>query len=227
MKQEVSLLRNLSHPNIVQYFQTDLNKAENSINVLLEYVPGGTLKSILQKYHALEVAIIKNYSRQLLSGLSYLHANKIVHRDLKSANVLVSSNGIIKLTDLGSSKILNDFDKTLSRSLKGSPYWIAPEVVLRLGHSFSADIWSFGCVLIEMVSGLPPWYNYSKDTKEVLNLISTEGCLPDIPDTDTDLRIIIVACLNRNPLLRPTAEQLQGMNFFQCDTSHLERTAHI
>ncbi|OMJ80737.1 hypothetical protein SteCoe_18944 [Stentor coeruleus] len=215
MKKEVSLLRNLDHHNIVHYYQTDLSNDMYTIDVLLEYVPGGSLKMILQKYRTLEVEIIRNYAKQLLEGLSYLHKNFIVHRDLKSANVLVTSQGVVKLTDFGSSIKFNESDVALSKSFKGSPYWMAPEVVLRQGHSFAADIWSFGCVLIEMITGHPPWSNFSKETKAVLNLISKENSLPTIPNTEIELKNIITACVCRDPKLRPTTDQILAMPFFQ------------
>lgn len=91
---------------------------------------------------------------------------------------------------------------------------MAPEVVTRKGHSFSADIWSFGCVLIEMVTGHPPWSNYSHDAKEVLSLIAKENSYPDIPDCDPDLKNIISACIQRDPQLRPSPKELLDMAFF-------------
>ena len=90
---------------------------------------------------------------------------------------------------------------------------MAPEVVLRKGHSFPADIWSFGCVLIEMVSGRPPWSNYSKDTREVLNLIVKENTYPDIPKCSL-LFDVITKCLNKDPFQRPTTKELLNMPFF-------------
>ena len=122
MKKEVSLLKQLDHPNIVRYYQTDMSDDMNAINVLLEFVPGGSLKTILIKYRALELDVIRNYSKQLLVGLNYLHDNKIVHRDLKSPNILIASNGILKLSDFGSSKQFEEFDENVSKSLRGSPY---------------------------------------------------------------------------------------------------------
>lgn len=217
MKKEVSLLRNLNHPNIVHYYQTDMSKDLYSIDVLLEFVPGGSLKSILNKYRALEIDIIRCFSRQILLGLDYLHRNKIVHRDLKSANILISFNGVVKLTDFGSSVRFEEDSGTLSKSLKGSPYWMAPEVVRREGHSFSADIWSFGCVIIEMVTGEPPWSNYSRETKQVLAMIAKDGNLPDVPRCHPSLMEIISACINRSPLFRPKIEQILEMNFFKED----------
>jgi mitogen-activated protein kinase kinase kinase ANP1 len=214
MTKEVRLLRKLDHPNIVKYYQTDLSDDMQSIDVLLELVPGGSLKSILKKYQFLELEVIKNYSKQLLLGLDYLHSNNIVHRDLKSANILLDSNGVLKLSDFGSSRQFEDEETSISKSLKGSPYWIAPEIVLRQGHNYSADIWSFGCVLIEMVTGKPPWSNYASETNNILALIAQENSLPDIPKCDPNLLDIILKCLQKNPSLRPTTKDLLEMNFF-------------
>lgn len=208
LKREVGLLRGLVHPNIVRYYQTDLSPSHDSINVVLEFVTGGSLKSILQKYVRLEEPVVKNYTRQLLQGLKYLHDNGVIHRDLKCANVLVTPDGIVKLSDFGSSKKFDSASFSLTKSLKGSPYWMAPEVAMRQGHSYSADVWSLGCLVIEMVTGKPPWSNYSRDAKEVLNLISTPGCLPVFPNCSVQLRNFIHACIQREPQLRPTVKQL-------------------
>ena len=208
------MLRRLDHENIVKYYQTDLSPDYYTIDILLEFVSGGSLKHLLQKYHPLELDIIRNYSFQILSGLDYLHSNNIVHRDLKSANILVSLNGTLKLTDFGSSLPFEMGSSKLSNSFKGSPYWMAPEVVLRQGHSFPADVWSFACVLIEMVTGQPPWSNYSQETKQVLSLISKEDSYPDIPSTDPPLKHLLIECLNREPGLRPSLSSLKSFSFF-------------
>jgi mitogen-activated protein kinase kinase kinase ANP1 len=221
MKKEVSLLRPLSHPNIVKYYQTDITPETQSIDVLLEYIPGGSLKSLLCRYGALEAEVIKNYAKQLLEGLSYLHSNKIVHRDLKAANILIASNGLLKLTDFGSSRRFEDIENGLSKSLKGSPYWMAPEVVARTGHSYSADIWSFGCVIIEMATGKPPWSNYSNDTWKVLELILKENSLPDFPQGDAEMLEVISKCLQRNPENRPSTRELKGMKMFSLEIDDL------
>mmetsp|Transcript_34240 Transcript_34240/g.59928 ORF Transcript_34240/g.59928 Transcript_34240/m.59928 type:complete len:370 (+) Transcript_34240:101-1210(+) len=208
LKREILLLRELVHPNIVQYYQTDISETSDAIDVVLEFVPGGSLKSILHKYVKLEECVVQNYTRQLLLGLKYLHEHGVIHRDLKCANVLVTPDGVVKLSDFGSSKRFDRLSSGLSKSLKGSPYWMAPEVVLRQGHSYSADIWSLGCIIIEMVTGVPPWSNYSRDSKEVLGLIALPGNLPIIPECSTVMRKFIRSCLAREPDLRPTANDL-------------------
>ena len=106
--------------------------------------------------------------------------------------MLITQAGIVKLTDFGSSKRFSlETDVEITKSLKGSPYWMAPEVVNKIGHSYSADIWSLGCVVIEMTSGFPPWSMLSRDAKEVLKIISHEANLPEIPKCSKNLHNFI------------------------------------
>lgn len=142
-----------------------------------------------------------------------MHNFGIIHRDLKCANVLVTHDGTVRLSDFGSSKRFENIDEFYTKSLKGSPYWMAPEVVRREGHTFSADIWSVGCVIIEMLTGLPPWSNYSRNAKEVLNLIATPDNLPDIPECSPSLRSLIKRCLRRIPNERPNIGDLLMSEF--------------
>ncbi|KAJ4833779.1 hypothetical protein Tsubulata_012655 [Turnera subulata] len=156
LEEEVKLLKNLSHPNIVRYLGT--GREDDSLNILLEFVPGGSISSLLGKFGSFPESVIRMYTKQLLLGLEYLHQNGIMHRDIKGANILVDNKGCIKLADFGASKKVVEL-ATINgaKSMKGTPYWMAPEVILQTGHSFSADIWSVGCTVIEMATGKPPW----------------------------------------------------------------------
>ncbi|GER44719.1 mitogen-activated protein kinase kinase kinase [Striga asiatica] len=102
LEKEVNLLKNLSHPNIVRYLGTA--REEDSLNILLEFVPGGSISSLLGKFGSFPESVIRMYTKQLLLGLEYLHKNKIMHRDIKGANILVDNKGCIKLADFGASK---------------------------------------------------------------------------------------------------------------------------
>jgi Serine/threonine protein kinase len=126
LKKEIFMLKNLYHKNIVQYLYTEVNKDYNGVDIMMEYVSGGSLRHLLNKFGKFEEPMAALYIFQVLKGLMYLHQQGIIHRDIKSANILVTQDGIIKLSDFGASKklkseFLNDKDE-ICKSLKGSPY---------------------------------------------------------------------------------------------------------
>ncbi|XP_062006212.1 mitogen-activated protein kinase kinase kinase ANP1 isoform X2 [Rosa rugosa] len=207
LEEEVKLLKNLSHPNIVRYLGTV--REEETLNILLEFVPGGSISSLLGKFGSFPEAVMRTYTKQLLLGLEYLHKNGIMHRDIKGANILVDNKGCIKLADFGASKQVVEL-ATISgaKSMKGTPYWMAPEVIRQTGHSFSADIWSVGCTVIEMATGKPPW---SEQYQEVAALfhIGTTKSHPPIPEhISFEAKDFLLKCLQKEPNLRPTASEL-------------------
>ncbi|KAF8392436.1 hypothetical protein HHK36_022778 [Tetracentron sinense] len=207
LEEEVKLLKNLSHPNIVRYLGTA--REEETLNILLEFVPGGSISSLLGKFGSFPEAVIRMYTKQLLLGLEYLHKNGIMHRDIKGANILVDNKGCIKLADFGASKQVVEL-ATISgaKSMKGTPYWMAPEVILQTGHSFSADIWSVGCTVIEMATGKPPW---SQQYQEVAALfhIGTTKSHPPIPEhLSAEAKDFLLKCLQKEPNLRSVASEL-------------------
>ncbi|RZC52367.1 hypothetical protein C5167_020787 [Papaver somniferum] len=207
LEEEVKLLKNLSHPNIVRYVGTI--REEGTLNILLEFVSGGSISSLLGKLGSFPETVIRKYTKQMLLGLEYLHKNGIMHRDIKGANILVDNNGGIKLADFGASKQVVEL-ATISgaKSMKGTPYWMAPEVILQTGHSFSADIWSFGCTMIEMATGKPPW---SQQFQEVAALfhIGTTKSHPPIPEhLSVEAKDFLLKCLQKEPYLRSSASEL-------------------
>lgn len=101
LETEIELLRNLDHPNIVRYFGT--NRTDNRFYIFLEYASDGSVTSALNRFGAFSEAVVRRYTRQILEGLAYLHANNIMHRDIKSSNMLVD-HGIVKLSDFGCSR---------------------------------------------------------------------------------------------------------------------------
>ncbi|GLT99759.1 hypothetical protein SLE2022_171770 [Rubroshorea leprosula] len=207
LEEEVKLLKNLSHPNIVRYLGTV--REDDSLNILLEFVPGGSISSLLGKFGSFPESVVRMYTKQLLLGLEYLHKNGIMHRDIKGANILVDNKGCIKLADFGASKKVVELATiTGAKSMKGTPYWMAPEVILQTGHSFSADIWSVGCTVIEMATGKPPW---SQQFQEVAALfhIGTTKSHPPIPDhLSSEAKDFLLKCLQKEPNLRPTPSDL-------------------
>ncbi|KAL0438028.1 UNVERIFIED_CONTAM: Mitogen-activated protein kinase kinase kinase [Sesamum latifolium] len=178
-----------------------LEQDQSHLYIFLELVKGSLL-SLYQKYN-LRDSQVSAYTRQILHGLKYLHDRNVLHRDIKCANILVDTNGSVKLADFGLAKTtkLNDV-----KSCKGTALWMAPEVVRSLGYGLAADIWSLGCTVLEMLTRRFPYSNLEAMT--ALFRIGS-GERPPIPDSlSSDARDFILTCLQVDPSLRPTAAQL-------------------
>ncbi|XVF28909.1 hypothetical protein REPUB_Repub15cG0073300 [Reevesia pubescens] len=149
------------------------------------------------------------YTKQLLLGLEYLHQNRIVHRDIKGANILVDNKGCIKLADFGASKKVVEL-ATINgaKSMKGTPYWMAPEVILQTGHSFSADIWSVGCTVIEMATGKPPWSQQYQEVAALFHIGTTKSHPPIPVHLSFEAKDFLLKCLQKEPGLRHSASDL-------------------
>lgn len=204
---EISLMKVLFHENIVRYIGTQ--RDETMLHIFLEYVPGGSIAAVLQKFGSLSEAAVRAYTKQILQGLAYLHAHQIMHRDVKGANILVSNNGTIKLADFGASKkiteMLTQYD---CKSLKGTPYWMAPEVIMQAGHGRSADIWSIGATVVEMLTGKPPYSEFPTQVSVLFHIASTQEPPTLPPNISDDTQSFLTLCFQRNPKNRPTAKAL-------------------
>ena len=181
LDQEIDTMQHLDHVNIVQYLGCE--RREFSISIFLEYIPGGSVGSCLRKHGRFEERVVSSLTRQTLCGLAYLHSEGILHRDLKADNILLDLDGTCKISDFGiSKKTDNIYGNDSSNSMQGSVFWMAPEVIRSQGQGYSAkvDIWSLGCVVLEMFAGRRPW---SKE--EAIGAIYKLGSLneaPPIPD---------------------------------------------
>ncbi|EGB04224.1 hypothetical protein AURANDRAFT_3341, partial [Aureococcus anophagefferens] len=170
MQEEIELLRSLHHPNIVTYLGTDVCDDDQTLYIFTEWVPGGSIQALVTKFGRLSEAIVRKYVAQLLVGLDYLHEQQVIHRDIKAANILVDDRGTIKLADFGSSKRMDSMGTigNDNHSLRGTPYFMAPEVIMQTGHGRKADIWSVGCTILQMVTGQPPWKSLQLGTPAAL-----------------------------------------------------------
>jgi mitogen-activated protein kinase kinase kinase 17/18 len=129
------------------------------LDILLEYIPAGSARTVLDKFGKIEEKIVRIYTRQILTGLEHLHRNTIIHGNLKCSNVLVDSEAVIKLSDFFLSGFLfAKLDKTKMEEKWADfhPYWVAPEL-LSGKNCEKSDIWSIGCVVIEMLTSQNPW----------------------------------------------------------------------
>ncbi|KAG9394161.1 Protein kinase domain [Carpediemonas membranifera] len=211
---EIGLMQNLNHRNIVKYLGFD--RTETTLNIFMELVPGGSMSAFVspKKFGPLQESLIRIYTKQILLGLKYLHDHQIIHRDIKGANILVSSNGVIKLADFGASKKLSTIatKRDDKASLKGTPYFIAPEAVTDPQHvGRQSDIWSVGCCIIEMATGKPPYYDEHENASlaAVLFKIASLKTGPDPPDYFTpEGKAFLKKCFQLDPANRPTAKAL-------------------
>ncbi|XP_062016570.1 mitogen-activated protein kinase kinase kinase 1-like [Rosa rugosa] len=202
LEQEIALLSQFEHENIVQYYGTQ--KDGSKLYIFLELVTKGSLQKLYQTYHLTD-SHVSVYTRQILQGLKYLHDRKVIHRDIKCANLLVHANGSVKLADFGLAKTIKMKD---IKSCQGTAYWMAPEVVNRKsqGYGLPADIWSLGCTVLEMLTGMVPYSNL--EWMQALWKIG-KGEPPPVPDSlSRRAQDFIRLCFQRKPDNRPTAAEL-------------------
>ena len=219
LKLEIDLLQGMQHPNIVQYLGTSCD--EDYLNIFLEYVAGGSIAGMLKQYNHFQEPLIRNFVRQILDGLSYLHQMNIIHRDIKGANVLVDNKGSIKISDFGISKRTeaasgnNLPGSGLNRpSLQGSVFWMAPEVVRQSAHTKKADIWSLGCLIVEMFTGERPYPD--KTQLQALFAIGSGQAKPNIPaNASVDAKKFLEACFIIDHEKRPGADVLMKEKFLE------------
>eukprot|EP00494_Astrolonche_serrata_P022312 UN22569 len=184
---EVSLLEQLNHPFIIPYI--GIEHTNKKLHIFMELAES-SLKDMIQEIGKFEEKLIRVYVSQILKGLSYLHRNKVIHRDIKSDNILLGKikgdnthlmNDVMKLGDFGCSKLI-EFQEGKEKSAIGTPYYLAPEVVDpdEPGYDFKADIWSMGCVVVEMVTGQVPWKGLTPF--QAIYKVGTEGKAPPYPE---------------------------------------------
>ncbi|PWA76187.1 serine/threonine-protein kinase Rad53 [Artemisia annua] len=204
LENEIQILKSLSSPYIVAYRGDDVTVESNSIvykNLHMEYMPGGTVADVGK--HGYDDVTIRSYTKSIVSALSYIHARNIVHCDVKGRNVLVGEiPGSAKLADFGSAIDLSCENK----GIRGSPLWMAPEVVRGEYQGPESDVWSLGCTVIEMITGQPAWLDRGVDT---LCQIGYSNDLPNLPACISDeLRDFLDKCLRRDRSERWSCEEL-------------------
>jgi serine/threonine protein kinase len=181
----------LNHPNIVRMIAAE--KEDKTFFMVMEYVRGKTLEKILQKEKILEVGPAMDYAKQLCAGVDHAHKNKIIHRDLRPSNIIVSEDGTVKITDFGTSAWLQNVPYASTRI--GSPPYMAPEQ-FQGKATFASDIYSIGCILYEMIIGRPPIFD--PDPFKILER-AQEGKItpPRLKNTQVprELDEIIMKCL--------------------------------
>ncbi|XP_026079392.1 mitogen-activated protein kinase kinase kinase 4 isoform X3 [Carassius auratus] len=216
---ELKIFEGIKHPNLVRYFGVELHREE--MYIFMEYCDEGTLEEVSRL--GLQEHVIRLYSKQITTAINVLHEHGIVHRDIKGANIFLTSSGLIKLGDFGCSVKLKNNAQTMPgevNSTLGTAAYMAPEVITRAkgeGHGRAADIWSLGCVLIEMVTGKRPWHEYEHNFQIMYKV--GMGHKPPIPEKlSTEGKDFLDHCLESEPKRRWTASALLDHPFVKVCT---------
>jgi serine/threonine protein kinase len=199
---EIRVMKALEHPNVIRYLGAD--RDGNTLKIYMEYMVGGSLASLIKNFGPLSETMAAGYCVQVLKGLQYLHSLNIAHRDIKCDNLLVEKNGDVKLADFGQSKDASEILKTVT----GTAYFMAPEVIKGGTYTLMADIWSFGCAVIEMVTGQPP-FSQAEHQWAAMYQISQEDPSTQFPEAvSLTCRAFLGCCMIREPSDRWPASRL-------------------
>ncbi|XP_069788139.1 mitogen-activated protein kinase kinase kinase 4 isoform X1 [Narcine bancroftii] len=217
---ELKIFEGIKHPNLVRYFGVELHREE--MYIFMEYCDEGTLEEVARL--GLQEHVIRLYTKQITTAINVLHEHGIVHRDIKGANIFLTSSGLIKLGDFGCSVKLKNIAQTMPgevNSTLGTAAYMAPEVITRAkgeGHGRAADVWSLGCVLVEMVTGKRPWHEYEHNFQIMYKV--GMGHKPPIPERlSPEGKDFLSHCLESDPKHRWTSSQLLDHPFVKvcCD----------
>ncbi|XP_005287470.2 serine/threonine-protein kinase PAK 5 isoform X2 [Chrysemys picta bellii] len=201
---EVVIMRDYHHENVVDMYNSYL--VSDELWVVMEFLEGGALTDIVTHTRMNEEQIA-TVCLSVLRALSYLHNQGVIHRDIKSDSILLTSDGRIKLSDFGfCAQVSKEVPKR--KSLVGTPYWMAPEVISRLPYGTEVDIWSLGIMVIEMIDGEPPYFN--EPPLQAMRRIrdNLPPRVKDIHKVSSVLRGFLDLMLVREPSQRATAQEL-------------------
>eukprot|EP00672_Neobodo_designis_P007611 CAMPEP_0174856220 /NCGR_PEP_ID=MMETSP1114-20130205/35353_1 /TAXON_ID=312471 /ORGANISM="Neobodo designis, Strain CCAP 1951/1" /LENGTH=414 /DNA_ID=CAMNT_0016091005 /DNA_START=24 /DNA_END=1264 /DNA_ORIENTATION=+ len=213
---EIAIMRSAKHPNVVKYIGARIGHSSRTgrvVQVVMELVAGGSLGALIRRVGALSENVAAMYIRDVVAGLIYLHDTLgIAHRDVKTDNVLVSPDGVCKLSDYGTCKAIateSGRGSELLTTCVGSPNFMAPEVAHGDTYGRAADIWSLGCVVVDMLNGSPPDYGAGNPMALMYRLASDDAAVPQLnPHASDSAKDFVAQCCSRSPALRPKASQL-------------------
>ncbi|KAJ9435698.1 Mitogen-activated protein kinase kinase kinase 2, partial [Diplonema papillatum] len=208
--EEVNLTQKLRHKNIVEVL--GCYRKERISHIVMRFCPGGSLSRLLEHVGSLSEKTAKVYTADILRGVAYLHSKQVVHRDIKGANTLIDSTGALRLADFGSSRKLQTKDTRLT-SVRGTPHWMAPEVIRQTGHAKPADLWSVGCTVIEMLTGSPPFSGFTSPHAAMYAIASQEEPLVLPANISANCKAMLRGCLEREEGARMTAAQALGCSW--------------
>lgn len=209
--QEIQFLSLMRSPYVVRYLKSFIEGT--SMWIVMEFCGAGSVADMLRRFKKFDEGITARVIKYVVHGLAYLHEQKIVHRDVKLANVLIAADGTIKLADFG---VSGNITVTQARksTFVGTPYWMAPEVIIRskLGYNEKADIWLTGITAIELINGEPPLSQHDP-MKMVFQIPILEPPLLTGNKYSVELKSFVWQCLVKNPQKRSSSKQLMQHKF--------------
>ncbi|KAG5190865.1 kinase-like domain-containing protein [Tribonema minus] len=202
LEAEIHVMKSLCHRHIVRYIGT--SRGDRNLYIFLEYVPGGSIATMLSRFGVFQEGLIRRFMYQILLGVSYLHNNGIMHCDIKGANVLVTEQGIAKLADFGCSKQLQgmrtqSFEES-AHGIRGSVMWMAPEVIKQTRHGRSADVWSAGATMIEMGTAHRPWPAFTNNLAAMFHVATTREPPPPPDGLSAAANDFLARCMCIDPV---------------------------
>ncbi|OBA19824.1 Pkinase-domain-containing protein [Metschnikowia bicuspidata var. bicuspidata NRRL YB-4993] len=223
---EILVMKDSRHDNIVNFLDSYLRES-NDLLVIMEYMEGGSLTEVIENNECkLNERQIATICHETLKGLQFLHKKHIIHRDIKSDNVLLSAGGNVKITDFGFCAKLTD-QRSKRATMVGTPYWMAPEVVKQKEYDEKVDVWSLGIMTIEMIEGEPPYLN--EEPLKALYLIATNGT-PKLKKPEllsNSIKKFLSICLCVDVKYRASTDELLEHSFIQYKSGQVSELAPL
>ncbi|GES66958.1 protein kinase [Aspergillus terreus] len=215
---EIIVMKDSQHANIVNFLDSFLQEQSNELWVVMEFMEGGALTDVIDNNPVIQEDQIATICAETCKGLAHLHSQNIIHRDIKSDNVLLDRAGHVKITDFGFCAKLTE-TKNKRATMVGTPYWMAPEVVKQKEYGPKVDCWSLGIMAIEMIESEPPYLN--EEPLKALYLIATNGTprLKKPEKLSKELKSFLSVCLCVDVRSRATADELLAHEFLKTGCS--------
>lgn len=230
---ELTMMHSMEHPNVISVYSSFFNTTgegedqEQELWIVMPLLEVGSCSSILKEFYPdgiKDPAVLATILKSVCQALVYIHKDGKIHRDVKAGNILLSSDGQVKLGDFGVSATLvqDGIRRTMRNTFVGTPCWMAPEVMESEGYDMKADIWSFGITAMELAYGYPP-YAHEQKMKVLINILRKPPPMPSSKifekyksnEFPSSFQKMIKLCLKRDPKERPEAKKLLKCGFLR------------